>query len=159
LKEVSTAAAVADPFNHEIFWTDGTAAFSRVDRRDIPLVPNGESRLVDLNFDPPFSNAPAFTAAKLAADSEFVAGFRARVVSTTIALCWVATGQRAAYVTDGDVRNSVHFAAGLAICEGAGCTVTDLLGKPWGRGATGLLAAADSETHAALLRLVRKYLI
>jgi myo-inositol-1(or 4)-monophosphatase len=71
---------------------------------------------------------------------------------------WVATGQRAGYVTDGDVRDSVHFAAGLALCEAAGCVVTDLRGGPWGYGVTGLLAAADSETHKALLALVRKYL-
>jgi myo-inositol-1(or 4)-monophosphatase len=153
-----TAAAVADPFNEEIFWTNGTSACLRVDGQDTSLFPNGQSKLVDMNFDPPFSNAPAFKAAMLACDSEFAANFRPRVVSTTIALAWVASGQRAAYITDGDVRDSVHFAAGLAICEGAGCIVTDLLGRAWGNGATGLLAAADSETHAALLRLVRKYL-
>ena len=152
------AAAVADPFNDEIFWTDGTSAFVRVHSEDTPLFPNGESKLVDMNFDPPFSNAPAFKAAILASDSEFAANFRPRVVSTTIALTWVASGQRAAYITDGDMRNSVHFAAGLAICEGAGCVVTDLLGRGWGNGSTGLLAAAESKTHAALLRLVRKYL-
>ena len=77
-----------------------------------------------MNFDPRFSNAPAFKAAILASDSEFAADFRPRVVSTTIALTWVASGQRAAYITDGDIRNSVHFAAGFAICEGAGCIVT-----------------------------------
>jgi myo-inositol-1(or 4)-monophosphatase len=152
------AAAVADPFNGEIFWTDGTAAFLRFAEVDTPLRPNGRSRLVDLNFDPPFSNGPAFSAAKLAADSEFAAAFRPRVVSTTIALTWVATGQRAAYITDGDLRNSVHFAAGIAICGAAGCTVTDLRGQPWGHAATGLVAAADPTTHAALLRLVKKYL-
>ena len=75
-----------------------------------------------------------------------------------MALAWVATGQRAAYVTDRNVRDSVHFAAGLAICEAAGCRVTDVLGHAWGSGATGLVAAADPETHAALLRLVRKFL-
>lgn len=153
------AAAVADPFNDEIFWTDGTSAFSRADGQDTPLLPTGKSKLVDLNFDPPFSNAPAFKAAILAADSEFAAHFRPRVVSTTIAVTWVASGQRAAYITDGDMRNSVHFAAGLAICGGAGCIVTDLRGDAWGNGPTGLLAAADSETHDALLRLVRKYWI
>jgi myo-inositol-1(or 4)-monophosphatase len=142
------AAAVADPFNEEIFWTDSTSAFLRIDGQDTPLCPSGRSKLVDLNFDPPFSNAPAFTAA-----------FRPRVVSTTIALAWVASGQRAAYITDGDMQNSVHFAAGLAICQGAGCIVTDLRGSAWGNGPTGLLAAADSETHAALMRVVRKYLI
>lgn len=39
----------------------------------------------------------------------------------------------------------------LAICEAAGYTITDLRGDPWGSGATGLIAAADSETHATLL--------
>jgi myo-inositol-1(or 4)-monophosphatase len=58
---------------------------------------------------------------------------------------------------DGDLRDSVHFAAGLAICEAAGCAVTDLRGDPWGLGPTGLIAAADAETYAALLALVRKY--
>jgi myo-inositol-1(or 4)-monophosphatase len=113
---------------------------------------------VDLNLDPPFPNAPAFKAVTLAADSAFVASFRPRVVSSSIALTSVATGQRAAYVTDGDMRDSVHFAAGLTICEAAGCLVTDLRGRFWGGGATGLVAAADSETHAALLGPVLKYL-
>jgi myo-inositol-1(or 4)-monophosphatase len=152
------ASAVADPFNSETFWADGASAFLRADGQDMPLVPNGSSKLVDLNFDPPFPNAPAFKAATLAADAEFAASFRPRVISTTVALTWVATGQRAAYVTDGDLRDSVHFAAGLAICEAAGCTVTDLHGQTWGSGATGLVAAADSEIHAALLSLIRKYL-
>jgi myo-inositol-1(or 4)-monophosphatase len=153
------AAAVADPFSHEIFWTDGLSAFVRADGQDTPLAPTASSQLVDLNFDPPFPNAPAFTAVMLAADAEFAARFRPRVVSTSVALTWVATGQRAAYITDGDVRESVHFAAGLAICEAAGCTVTDLRGHVWGSGATGLVAAADAETHVALLSLVRQYLV
>jgi myo-inositol-1(or 4)-monophosphatase len=152
------AAAVADPFNHEIFWTDSLSAFVRVDGQDTPLAPSGSSKLVDLNFDPPFPNAPAFKAVMLAADAAFTARFRPRVVSTSVALTWVAAGQRAAYITDGDVRGSVHFAAGLAICEAAGCTVTDLRGRVGGSGATGLVAAADAETHAMLLSLVRKYL-
>jgi myo-inositol-1(or 4)-monophosphatase len=153
------AAAVADPFNDEIFWTDGTSAFLRAEGQNIPLVPHGRSQLVDLNFDPPFPNAPTFKAVMLAADAEFAARFRPRVLSTSVALTWVATGQRAAYITDGDVRDSVHFAAGLALCEAAGCTTTDLRGHEWGRGATGLVVAADAETHAALLSLVKKYLV
>jgi myo-inositol-1(or 4)-monophosphatase len=152
-------AAVADPFNEELFWTDGKAACVRVDGQDTPLAPHARSQLVDLNFDPPFPNAPAFKAVTLAADAEFTARFRPRVVSTSLALTWVTTGQRAAYITDGDVRDSVHFAAGLALCEAAGCPVTDLRGRAWGRGATGLLAAADAETHATLLALVRKFLV
>jgi len=152
------AAAVADPFNDEIFWTDGTAACMRTGGDDVRLVPTGTSKLVDLNLDPPFPNAPAFRAVTLAADADFIANFRPRVVSTSMALAWVATGQRAAYITDSDLRDSVHFAAGLALCEAAGCAVTDLRGRAWGGGATGLIAAADSETHASLLGLVGKFL-
>jgi myo-inositol-1(or 4)-monophosphatase len=109
-----------------------------------------------LNFDPPFPNDPAFRAVALAADAEFVASFRPRVVSTSLALTWVAMGRRAAYVTDGDVRDSVHFAAGLAICEAAGCHISGLHGEEWDKGPDGLVAAADEDTHAQLLRLVRK---
>lgn len=151
-------AAVADPFNDEVFWTDGVSACLRASSGDRPVRPDATSRLVDLNLDPPFPNAPAFKAVTLAGDSAFVAAFRPRVVSTSLALAWVATGQRAAYVTDGDVRDSVHFAAGLAICRAAGCTITDLWGRTCGGGGIGLVAAADVATHSALLGLVRKYL-
>src|SRR5262245_59312359 len=92
--------------------------------------------------DPPFPNAPAFKVITLAADEAFGARFRPRGVSSATALAWVANGQRAAYITDGDVRESVHFAAGLALCEAAGCTVTDLRGYAPGSNATGLVAAA-----------------
>jgi myo-inositol-1(or 4)-monophosphatase len=76
-------------------------------------------------------------------------------MSTTLALLWVADGRRAAYLTYGDVRDNVHFAAGIAVCEAAGCVVTGTDGEPWQHG-SGLLAAADGETHAALLALVRE---
>ncbi|WP_240037702.1 inositol monophosphatase family protein [Glycomyces paridis] len=52
-------------------------------------------------------------------------------------------------------HDSVHFEAGIALCEAAGCTVTDLFGEPLTDRTTGLLAAADAETHAALLEMIR----
>jgi myo-inositol-1(or 4)-monophosphatase len=149
------AAAVADPFNHEVYWTDMSSAFVRSACRDVRLVPDASSRLVDLNLDPPFANAPVFRVVSLAGHSKFAASFRPRAVSTSLALAWVATGQRAAYITDGDLRDSVHFSAGIALCQAAGCVVTDLLGFPPGNGAKGLLAAANPETHAALLGIVK----
>jgi myo-inositol-1(or 4)-monophosphatase len=121
------AAAVADPFNHEVYWTDMSPAFVRSACRDV----------------------------RLAGDAKFTASFRPRVVSTSLALAWVATGQRAAYITDGDLRDSVNFSAGMALCQAAGCVVTDLLGFPPWHGVKGLLAAANPETHAALLGIVR----
>jgi myo-inositol-1(or 4)-monophosphatase len=150
------AAAVAEPFAEELFWTDGRDAYVRTNGRDAPLVPSANSKLVDLNLDPPFPNAPTFRAAMLPAEDEFLSAFKPRVVSTSLALTWVATGQRAAYITDGDVRNSVHFAAGLAICQAAGCSISDLGGHLWGVGPDGVIVAADQPTHAAMVRLARK---
>lgn len=149
-------AAVADPFSGEVFWTAGGDAFVRVDHRDTVLTPSPDSGLVDLNFDPPFPSAPAFRAVVLAGDPEFAASFRPRVVSSSLALTWAATGRRAAYVTDGDIRGSVHFSAGLAICEAAGCVISDLTGQAWGQAPHGAIVAADRETHTTLLALVHK---
>jgi myo-inositol-1(or 4)-monophosphatase len=151
-----TVAAVADPLAGELFWTDGTGAWVRRDGADSELVPSGDSRLVDVNLDPPFPNADIFRATTLLADPEFGAEFGPRVLSTTLALTWVAAGRRAAYLTDGHFEDSVHFAAGLAICRAAGCVVTGIQGQPLHTGVGGLLAAADTGTHAALLRLVDK---
>jgi myo-inositol-1(or 4)-monophosphatase len=111
--------------------------------------------LVDVNLDPPFPNAPGFRAVRLLADEVFTARFRPRVVSTTLALAWVAAGRRAAYVTDGHLIDSVHFTAGIALCRAAGCTVTGIHGQPLHTGAGGLIAAADCQTHAALLDMIR----
>ncbi|MFF3666467.1 inositol monophosphatase family protein [Microtetraspora malaysiensis] len=150
-----TVAASADPFADEVFWTDGDRAYVRRDGVDERLAPSSHSRLVDVNLDPPFPNAPGFQAARLLSDPRFGERFRPRVVSTTLAVAWVAAGRRAAYVTDGHLRDSVHFASGIALCQAAGCVVTDLRGEPPHTGAGGLVAAADRETHAALLELIR----
>ena len=152
----TAAAASADPFADEVFWTDGARAFRRAGRTDEELAPSPDSRLVDVNLDPPFPNAPDFSAARLLAEPGFGARFRPRVVSTTLAVAWVAAGRRAAYVTDGDLADSVHFAAGLALCQAAGCVVTGIYGQPVHTGPGGLVAAADQQTHADLLALIRR---
>ncbi|MFF3273712.1 inositol monophosphatase family protein [Streptomyces chrestomyceticus] len=157
------AAAVADPFSGDVFRTDGESAWvrgegadQRGDGADQRLIPTSASRLVDVNLDPPFPGAPAFRAVDLLARPAFAEHFRPRVVSTTLALAWVAAGKRAAYVTDGgDLSDSVHFAAGIALCRAAGCVVTGIDGTPVGQGGRGLVAAADAETHGLLMTMVR----
>lgn len=150
----TVAAASADPFSGEVFWTDRGGAWVRFEGVDAPLTPSAASALVDVNLDPPFPNAASFRAVSLLAAPGFVTRFRPRVVSTTLAVAWVAAGRRAAYVTDGDLAGSVHFAAGIALCEAAGCVVTDLRGGPWRSGPNGLVVAADVATHEALLDLI-----
>ncbi|MDR3079530.1 MAG: inositol monophosphatase family protein, partial [Streptomyces sp.] len=133
------AAAVADPFSGEIFHTDGDTAWVRHDGADTRLAPTPATQLVDVNLDPPFPSAPEFRAVDLLAHPGFVERFRPRVVSTTLALTWVAAGRRAAYVTDGgDLSRSVHFAAGIALCRAAGCVVTGIDGAPLGEATYGL---------------------
>ncbi|MFC8077641.1 inositol monophosphatase family protein [Streptomyces sp. NPDC057307] len=149
------AAAVADPFSGEVFFTDGETAWMRRDGADTRLTPTPASQLVDVNLDPPFPSAPGFRAVDLLADPEFVERFRPRVVSTTLALAWVAAGKRAAYITDGgDFSASVHFAAGIALCRAAGCVVTGIDGAPIGKAGRGLVAAADTETHGLLMSMI-----
>ena len=147
-------AAAADPLSHEVFSTGAEAAFLRSEGRDVPLRPDSTSRLVDLNLDPPFPNKDRFLAADLLTDEGFTGVFHPRVLSTTLALAWVAAGRRAAYITDGHLRDSVHFSTGIALCQAAGCVVTNLAGQPVHTGVQGLIAAADATTHAKLLDLV-----
>ncbi|MEV4347904.1 inositol monophosphatase family protein [Actinoplanes sp. NPDC049596] len=148
------AAASADPFTGEVFWTDGRTAGVRRDGADEQLVPSPSSSLVDVNLDPPFPNGSRFRAVDLLGNRDFAARYRPRVVSTTLAVAWVAAGRRAAYVTDGHGEDSVHFAAGIAVCRAAGCVVTALDGSPPRTGRGGLLIAADSATHTDLLSLI-----
>ncbi|MET8094174.1 inositol monophosphatase family protein [Micromonospora sp. NPDC005220] len=153
----SAVAASADPFSGEVFWTDGSAAYVRCAGTDERLVPSAESKLVDVNLDPPFPSRDVFLAARMLADEDFIDQFHPRVVSTSLAVAWVAAGRRAAYLTDRhDLGRSVHFAAGIALCQAAGCVVTALDGEPLHTGGNGLVVAADERTHAALLTLVRK---
>lgn len=151
------AAAVADPFSGEIFFTDGETAWVRRDGADDALLtPTPATRLVDVNLDPPFPGAPGFRAADLLTHPGFAGRFRPRVVSTALALTWVAAGRRAAYVTDGgDLSRSVHFAAGIALCRAAGCVVTGIDGAPTGEAGRGLVVAADDETHGLLMSMTR----
>ncbi|MDA3647809.1 inositol monophosphatase family protein [Saccharopolyspora indica] len=150
------AAAVADPFSGEVFFTDGATSWVRNAGSDARLTPTPATRLVDVNLDPPFPSAPGFRAVDLLSNPDFVEHFRPRVVSTTLALAWVAAGKRAAYVTDGgDLSRSVHFAAGIALCRAAGCTVTGVDGAPVGETGRGLVVAADDETHGLLMSMIR----
>jgi myo-inositol-1(or 4)-monophosphatase len=148
------AAASADPIADEVFWSDSSGAWRRVAGLDSQLEPSAGSGLVDVNLDTVHPEPGRFRPAALLGHPDFRSRYGGRVLSTTLALVWVAAGRRAAYVTDGRFVDNVHFAAGIAICRAAGCVVTDLRGGPVDSpGGTGLLAAADGETHGRLLEL------
>lgn len=155
------AAVSADPISKEIFWTDGvstgstTGAWLRQGGGDTALSPTPRTRLVDIQSDGPLDRP--FVGGQLVADPRLRAEFGPRVMSSTLAVAWVAAGRRAAYVTDGHLEGSVHFTAGIALCQAAGCVVTDLNGDPIHTG-RGMIAAADAATHRKLLDLVRPHL-
>jgi len=148
----------AIPFSREAFWADGTQARVRRDGRDEPLRPTSDSDLLDVNPDGPFPNADQFRAVQVLADPALTTTFRPRVSSTTLALTWVAAGRRAAYLTDGHLRDSVHFTSGIAICQAAGCIATGLQGQLVHTGIEGLVVAAESHTHFALINLISRQL-
>jgi myo-inositol-1(or 4)-monophosphatase len=152
------AAAVADPLSDHIYWTDSTTAWRRDTAGDVPLAPTADSNLVDINLDTADPDSHGFSPSQLLRSAAFER-LRPRVLSTTLALTWVATGQRAGYLTSGNLRRNVHFASAIAICQAAGCITTNLLGGPLHTGIGGLIAAADASTHSILLESVTKHIL
>jgi myo-inositol-1(or 4)-monophosphatase len=153
-----TAAASAECVGDETYWTDGRGAWCRRGGADTVLRPDARSLMVSLNLE--VAPEGRRRASELLANPAFFETYQPRVTSTTEALAWVAAGRHAAYLTEGDLVDNVHFAAGVGLCRAAGCVVTDLEGGPVRTGANGpagragLLATADEETHAALLALL-----
>ncbi len=149
---MTRVAAVVDPISRHAFWTDGTTAWRRADGIDTLLTPTASSRLVTVNLESSYSNG---LGARLLMDDTVRARFSPRCLSSTLALTWVASGQQAGYVTGGDLRGSVHWAAGIALCQAGGAVITNLAGGELHTGHHGMLAAADAETHAFLLAAMR----
>lgn len=154
-REGVSVAAVADPVAGEIFWTDGRRSYHRSAGRDHVLVPDASSRLVDVNCDGPAG--ATLVGGQLIGDSRLRSEFAPRVLATSLAVAWVAAGRRAAYISDGQFRDNVHFAAGIALCIAAGCVVSDLAGEELYSG-RGLLVSADAATHRSLVKIVRPHL-
>jgi myo-inositol-1(or 4)-monophosphatase len=156
-----TAAASSECVGDETYWTDGTSAWVRRAGADSELRPDRSTLMVAFNLE--VDGAGRRRASDVMADPRFYETYQPRITSSTLALAWVAAGRHAAYVTEGDLRDNVHFAPGVGLCRAAGCVVTDLDGgpvdtgagaSPGGRG--GLVAASDAVTHAELLALMRE---
>lgn len=152
---VSTAAVSVDPIADEVYWTNGSGAFLRAGDADRALTPSPSSGLVEINCDGPLDRP--FVGGQLVHDPRLRTTYGPRVISSTLGLAWVAAGRRAAYISDGTFRENVHFAAGIAIAEAAGCPVSDLAGEPLNTG-RGLLVSADEVTHRSVLSLIAPHL-
>ncbi len=150
------ACVSADPIAGEAYWSDENSVALRRGGRDEPIRPSAESRLVDVNCDGPVDRP--FVGPQLVDDPAFRAQFGPRVLSTTLAVAWVAAGRRAGYVSDGMFVDNVHFAAGIGLCRAAGCVVTDLAGGEVETG-RGLIVAADAKTHQRLVEVVQPHLV
>ncbi len=153
--EGTGAAASIDPIADEVFWTDGLEAYLRCDDEERALVPSPVSGLVEINCDGPLDRP--FVGGQLVHDPCLRATYGPRVISSTLGVAWVAAGRRAAYVSDGAFHENLHFAAGIAIAEAAGCLVSDLAGTPLNT-SRGLVVSADAATQRAVLALVEPHL-
>ena len=151
------AAASADPSTGEVYWTDGSNAMVRRGHVIRALQPSARTGLVEFDFESSYDSIGLPGLSPLLADPVLTERLRPRLLSTTLALSFVAAGKRVGYVSGDPTRENVHLAAGLAICEAAGCVITDLRGRPLSDADAGLIAAADAETHADLLALVERH--
>lgn len=150
------AAAVAHPLSGEILWTDGNCAYARRNGIDTALNPSEQreaNTLVEVNFYGAQENGRIVRLPMMPA---FQKRFHMRVYSTTLTVPWVAAERRIAYISEGNMKNDLHFAAGIAICQAAGCIVTNIDGLPLYTGAGGVLIAADAETHSVLVDMLHK---
>ena len=75
-------------------------------------------------------------------------------LNSTVSLAYVAAGRVAAYALFAPA--ALHLAAGTALVMEAGGVVTDLGGAPWSLQSQTMLAAADEDTHRALLALIKR---
>lgn len=149
------AAAAADPIAQELFWTDGTDAYCRRGDDDQSLSPTSHSGLVDINCDGPLDQP--FVGGQLVSDPQLRKSYGPRVISSTLGVAWVAAGRRAAYISDGQFRDNLHFAAGIALCQASGCVISDLDGNPL-HSDRGLIVSADQETHDRVLAIIEPHL-
>lgn len=141
-------AAVAQPLTNEIFWTDGTQVYIRHAGTDTPAAPSPTATLVDVDTD---ASSPA---AALLANPAAHAAFPLRVFSTTLTLAWVAIGRQAAYIADAVTPTSVHYAAGLTLCQATNATLTDHRGHPL-HTTPGLVATATPTLNTQLRTYLR----
>lgn len=90
-------------------------------------------------------------------DTTAVTGFRAPASrpNQRLKLTPGATGQRRHLSLTGESATACLRCGNRAL-QGGWLRVTDLRGLACGNGAAGFSAAADSETHAALLSLIKK---
>jgi myo-inositol-1(or 4)-monophosphatase len=151
-------AAVADPLSGDVYWSDGLAAYIRRGGADQPVHPDSRSKLVDIDLYYPPDAEGKLRVVGLLTEPGFMQRFQPRATGTTLATTWVASGRRAGYLTDGPAFGSVHFAAGVAICQAAGCIVTDFRGDRLNAESTGLVVAADRTTHEYLVAMVKSFL-
>jgi myo-inositol-1(or 4)-monophosphatase len=93
--------------------------------------------------------AAAFYAALVASDR-----WDLRSLGTTLSLPYLAAGRVAAYVVF--AVTGVHSAAGSLLATEAGCSLSDVFGRPWTLQSDSLLAAATPELHQALLKLLNQ---
>ena len=145
-----TLGASADPIHGQRYWTDGSRAWCRdVDGTDTVLRPDAAHGKVALDSD-----MAASTTVGLLSDGAFHEAYRPMMLSTSLASAWVADGRLAAYLSEGTIDGSVHYAAGVAVARAAGCVVTNLAGDDIASGPGGLIVAADAATHVALLAIL-----
>ncbi|MGH3217855.1 MAG: inositol monophosphatase family protein [Streptosporangiaceae bacterium] len=150
---VPALSAVGDPSTGEVLVAQaGAGAWAlRADAGARRLRASASSQTLvieDSHADgPQREHAAQFAAAAIRANR-----WDLRSLSSTLSLAYLAAGRVSGYALFW--TSPVHAAAGSLLAAEAGAVVTDLHGRPWTIGSGSLLAAADAQLHAQLLKLV-----
>lgn len=143
---------VANAATGEVFWNDSESVF--VDEQRLRPVPERplEQALLATGFpydrrDTHRNNCPQVTA--LLPKARCIRRFGA----ASLDLAWVAAGRLQGFWEPG--LKPWDIVGGLALCEAAGCTVTDLDGQPWRFGARWIVVGPPG-LHAELLAALQE---
>jgi fructose-1,6-bisphosphatase/inositol monophosphatase family enzyme len=130
----------------------GAGAFVLRGDQRAPLRANPSSQL--LSLDPSASPQPNF-GANLAIRALASGEWNVRVLSTSLALPYLAAGKLAAAVYS-RVGVPVHFAAGLLVAEEAGARITDADGADWDLHSSVYVVTASDLLHRDLMELINR---
>jgi myo-inositol-1(or 4)-monophosphatase len=150
-----TVAVVGNPPANEILVAELGQGAWVVRRDDLdPIAVSDRSQTVvfeDSHADPQPARRERAAHATAAAITAF--RWELRMLSTTLALPYVAVGRVAGYVLFWTTL--IHAAAGSLLVSEAGGVVSDINGVPWTVNSDSIVASANRTLHADLLQVAR----
>jgi myo-inositol-1(or 4)-monophosphatase len=151
--QVTAAAVGAGGYDERFYAERGTGAYQLTSDGERRLRASDDSLVVGVSVGSSRSGGHLPHSAEFLRSAVLANRWDLRMLGTTSALAYVATGQIAAHLLF-YLPSPVHTAAGCLLADEAGALITDLQGQPWTVETRAFLAAASPALHAELLAMV-----